>query len=232
MVVERIQKIIAAAGICSRRHAEALINRGDVVVNGVKAKLGDKADSDKDKISVSGKLIKKDEKVYYLLNKPKEYLSENKNEFGKKTIYDLPSVNSIGKRVIHVGRLDFMSEGMLFLTNDGDFANKIIHPKYELVKTYYVRVEPNFNIEELSELNEGVSLDGDDIECKARNIGKGELELDIHEGKNRIVRRIMEYFGKKIFRLVRIQIGKIKLGILKSGEVRKLTPEEIKSLIG
>jgi 23S rRNA pseudouridine2605 synthase len=203
-----------------------------VVVNGVKAKLGDKADSDKDKISVSGKLIKKDEKVYYLLNKPKEYLSENKNEFGKKTIYDLPSVNSIGKRVIHVGRLDFMSEGMLFLTNDGDFANKIIHPKYELVKTYYVRVEPNFNIEELSELNEGVSLDGDDIECKARNIGKGELELDIHEGKNRIVRRIMEYFGKKIFRLVRIQIGKIKLGILKSGEVRKLTPEEIKSLIG
>lgn len=232
MVVERVQKIIAAAGICSRRRAETLINRGEVLVNGIKAKLGDKADSDKDKISVSGKLIKKEEKVYYLLNKPKEYLSENKHEPGKKTIYDLPSVNSIGKRVIHVGRLDFMSEGMLFLTNDGDFANKIIHPRYELMKTYYVRAEPSFSSDDISELNEGVSIDGEEIECKARKLGMNEIELEIHEGKNRIVRRIMELIDKKVFRLVRIKIGSVKLGNLPSGAVRKLTPEEIKSLVG
>ena len=229
---ERIQKIIAAAGICSRRHAETLIESGKVFVNGTRAKLGDKADADTDKIEVSGKLIKKEEKVYCLLNKPKEYLSENKKEPGKKTIYDLASVNSIGKRVIHVGRLDFMSEGMLFLTNDGDFANKIIHPRYELIKTYYVRAEPDFTPAEIRELNEGIELDGEEIECKARKIDKNEIELEIHEGKNRIVRRIMELFDKKIYKLERIQIGKVKLGNLPSGAVRKLTQEEIKSLAG
>jgi len=229
---ERIQKIIASAGICSRRNAESLIESKRVLVNGNLAKLGDKADSEKDEIIVSGKKIKKDEKVYYLLNKPKEYLSENKKEPGKKSIYNLASVNSINKRVMHVGRLDFMSEGMLFLTNDGDFSNKIIHPRYELVKIYYVRAEPTFSDAEIRELNEGVEIDGEEVECKARRISDNEIELEIHEGKNRIVRRIMELFDKKIFRLVRIKIGAVKLGNLGISEVRKLTSEEIKGLVG
>jgi len=229
---ERIQKIIAAAGICSRRDAEKLIKRREVFVNGVMARLGDKADADKDRIEVSGKFIRKDSKVYYLLNKPKEYLSENKNEPGKKTIYDLQSVNSIGKRVIHVGRLDFMSEGMLFLTNDGDFTNKIIHPKYELVKTYYVRAEPEFTNNEIKTLNESIELEGHKIACKAKKLGKNEIEIQIHEGKNRIVRRIMESLGKSIFQLIRTKIGNVELGNLGLGKVRKLTPEEIKSLVG
>ena len=227
---ERLQKIIANAGVCSRRKAESLIEAGEVFVNGKKAKLGGKADFEKDKIEVSGRFIEKKEKVYYLLNKPKGYLSENKSEPGKKTIYNLASVNSIGQRVIHVGRLDFMSEGMLFLTNDGDFANTVIHPRYELIKNYYVRAEPEFSAEEIKELNVGISIGSEKIACKVRKLSKNEIMLGIREGKNRIVRRIMESLGKKIFQLIRIKIGSVELGDLAEGCVRKLTDEEIKSL--
>jgi pseudouridine synthase len=229
---ERLQKIISQAGICSRRKAENLIESGRVFVNGEKAKLGDKADADKDKIEVSGKPLSLGKKVYYILNKPKLYLSENKKQKDKSTIYDLESVNSIGTRVMHVGRLDFMSEGLLVLTNDGDFANKIIHPRYALKKVYYVKAEPAFSDMDLRKLEEGMTIDNSEIECKVKKLSKFEIELDIHEGKNRIVRKLMEKLDKKVFRLVRIQIGPLELGDLKSGEVRPLTEEEIKDISG
>lgn len=229
---ERVQKIIAAAGVCSRRKAENLIESGRVWVNGVKIKLGDKADAEKDRIEVSGKPIRVKEKAYYVLNKPKAYLSENKPDEDKQTIYSLASVNSIGQKVMHVGRLDFMSEGLLILTNDGDFANKIIHPKYELSKTYFVHAEPDFNDSDLRQLEEGVIVDGVEIDCKVRKLRKNEIELVIHEGRNRIVRRLIEALGKKVFRLVRTRIGNLELGDLKQGEVRKLTIQEIRDLSG
>ena len=229
---ERVQKIIAAAGICSRRKAENLIESGRVWVNGVKIKLGDKADAEKDRIEVSGKPIKVREKVYYVLNKPKAYLSENKPDEDKETIYSLASVNSIGQRVMHVGRLDFMSEGLLILTNDGDFANKIIHPKYELDKTYFVKAEPDFTDSDLRQLEEGILIEDMEVDCKVKKLRKNEIELVIHEGKNRIVRKLIEALGKKVFRLVRTKIGNLELGDLKSGEVRKLTNSEIISLSG
>ncbi len=229
---ERVQKIIAAAGICSRRKAENLIESGRVLVNGRKVKLGDKADANRDKIEVSGKSIQVREKVYYVLNKPKAYLSENKPDEDKETIYSLASVNSIGQRVMHVGRLDFMSEGLLILTNDGDFANKIIHPKYELNKTYFVRAEPDFTDDDLRQLEEGVVVEGVEMECQVEKLRKNEIELVIHEGRNRIVRRVIEALGKKVFRLVRTRIGNLELGDLKPGEVRPLTDEEIMDLSG
>lgn len=229
---ERIQKIIAAAGICSRRKAENLIESGRVWVNGQRTILGDKADAEKDEILVAGRPIRVKEKVYYVLNKPLACLSENKRELDKKSIYSLGSVNSIGAKVMHVGRLDFMSEGLLILTNDGDFANKITHPKYEISKTYYVKAEPEFTDLDLKKLAEGILVNGEEIESKIKKLSKYEIEIEIHEGKNRVVRNIMEKLGKKVFRLVRTQIGNVELRNLKPGEVRKLTEKEIAGLIG
>lgn len=225
---QRLQKIIAFAGICSRRKAENLIASGRVFLNGKKAILGDKAEIGKDKVEVCGRVLSVSEnKVYYMLNKPKAVLSENKKMLSKDSIYDLPSVRAINERVFHVGRLDFMSEGLLMLTNDGDFANKIAHPRGNLEKVYYIRAEPEFTAEDLKKL-ENIDIEGDEIETKVKKISQNEVEITLHEGKNRIVRKIMEKIGKRVYRLVRIKIGKLELGNLKSGEIRELREKEVK----
>lgn len=226
--MQRIQKIIASAGICSRRKAEELIAEGKVLVNGKKAAIGQNADPDKDKITVNGKHVKPSEKIYYILNKPKEIMVTKDDPKKRQTIFDLVNVKGIGQYIISVGRLDFMSEGLLLLTNDGDFANRITHPKFNIEKTYYVRVSPYFKDQDIKKIRQGIMIDSKKTStAKVKKLSPGEIELTIHEGRNRIIRKIMEHLNYKIFQLKRMKIGFLSLGDIKPGQIKKLKQSEI-----
>ena len=228
---QRIQKIIAHAGICSRRKAEELIVAEKVTVNGRIATLGESADPEKDTLCVDGKPIHTEKKVYYLLHKPKEIVVTRSDPQGRKTVYDLPSVSAIPERVMAVGRLDSMTEGALLLTNDGDFANKIMHPRYETKKLYYVRVEPAFNEYDVTQLRKGIVIDGKRTTPeRVEMLSPNEIVITIHEGRNRIVRKIMAHLGYKVFQLKRIGIGNLLLGTLAVGEIRRLSTKEVSAL--
>jgi 23S rRNA pseudouridine2605 synthase len=223
---ERVQKIIANAGFCSRRKAEELIEQGKVKVNGKKITLGDKADAFKDTITVDGKRIKLERHEYYLFHKPVRCLTTLSDPSRKKTIKEYIKGHN---RLKPVGRLDYMTEGALILTSDGTFANRVAHPRYEIKKTYRVYTDKPVTEGQIKKLNTGLIVEGRKVQAhaKALTAHNNILDITIHEGRNRIIRKMMEILGVGIKQLVRIQIGPIKLANLPPGKMRKLTKEEI-----
>lgn len=229
--MERLQKIIARAGICSRREAENLILAGRVTVDGkIITELGYKADLNQ-KIRVDGKLLSFDtKKIYIMLNKPRGYVSTAHDERGRKTILDLIDVS---ERVYPVGRLDLNSEGLILLTNDGELTNALIHPRFEVEKTYRAKISGDITEEKLDLLRAGIELD-DGLTSPAEIflLGKDLVEITIHEGRNRQVRRMFAAIGCDVKRLRRIKFANLTLDGLKVGKFRELTAEEVKKLKG
>lgn len=231
----RIQKIIADCGYCSRRKAEELIQKGRVKLNGHPVKLGDKASS-KDSITIDGERIyipKKKNFLYIMLNKPRGYVTTMNDEMGRKCVTEL--IDGIEERVYPIGRLDRNSEGLLLFTNDGNFANSIMHPAKQITKTYRVTVRPDISDNQLVKLSEGVELDGRktlsaNVVVKEKQPGRVVLLITIREGRNRQIRRMCEAVGLEVARLRRISIGPIKLGMLKPGTYRELTAEELRAI--
>ena len=234
-MMERLQKILASRGICSRRKAEELLSAGRVSVNGIVADLGQSADPDADEILLDGKpLPSASEYVYILLNKPRGFVTTLSDEKGRKNAAQL--VADCGVRVYPVGRLDMDSEGLLLFTNDGDFANSLMHPRHEVDKTYRVVVD-GFTPENMEKLKKPVTLDGYTIRKPGvklarppRADGKAELLVTIHEGRNRQVRRMCAMAGMTVLRLERIAEGTLTLGDLPKGKWRYLTAEEVSAL--
>jgi len=233
--MERIQKVIAQAGIASRRKAEQLIQEGKVTVNGkVVKELGMKVGPN-DQIEVSGVPVEKEEPVYYLLYKPRGVISAVSDDKGRKTVVDLfPFVE---KRIYPVGRLDYDTSGLLLLTNDGDFANALMHPKYEIEKTYVAKVKGIPSRELMRQLERGVMLeDGKTAPAKVKMISMDRrkqtsiIELTIHEGRNRQVRRMFEAIGMPVIKLKREAYGFLTLHGVNTGDFRELTPHEVKQL--
>lgn len=233
-MIERLQKYMASCGVASRRKCEELILNGFVSVNGQKiTKLGTTIDTDKDIVEYKNKKITiEEDKVYLALNKPKGYVTTNKDERGRKTILDLVKVN---QRVFPIGRLDYQSSGLLLLTNDGDIYNKIIHPRVKIIKKYMAIVEGQFTPGELIRFKEGIDIGGyvtapseiRVIEIKNRN---SKVEISITEGKNRQIRRMCDELSHKVLELKRVSVGEIKLGNLEEGKYRNLTDEELEYL--
>ena len=230
---ERLQKILSARGVASRRKAEELIQNGLVQVNGITAQLGDTADPDVDEILVDGRpLPTPNDHVYILLHKPRGYVTTLSDEKGRPNAAQL--VSDCGVRVYPVGRLDMDSEGLLLFTNDGDFANALMHPKHEVNKTYDTWVTGYVPGAEVK-LSRPIELDGYTIRPpKVKLIRadgrKAKFRITIHEGRNRQVRRMCEAAGMTVTRLKRISEGKLSLGDLPLGKWRYLTPEEVASL--
>lgn len=232
-MAERIQKILSARGVASRRKAEEMIRAGLVTVNGIPATLGDTADPETDEILVEGKPLPGQEKfVYILLHKPRGYVTTLSDEKGRKNAAQL--VADCGIRVYPVGRLDMDSEGLLLFTNDGSFANELMHPKHEVQKTYDVWVTGYAPGREV-QLAKPITLDGYTIRPPKVTLlwlqeGKAKFRITIHEGRNRQVRRMCQAAGMHCTRLRRIREGSLKLGDLPLGKWRYLTDEEVKSL--
>ena len=230
---ERLQKILSARGLASRRKAEEMIQSGRVLVNGVPVQLGQTADPDVDEILVDGKpLPQKEDYIYLLLNKPRGYVTTLSDEKGRPNAAQL--VADCGVRVYPVGRLDMDSEGLLLFTNDGAFANSMMHPKHEVKKTYEVWVtgyQPGGEVR----LSKAVTLDGYTIRTPKVKIIRAEGQkakflVTIHEGRNRQVRRMCEAAGMHCVRLRRIQEGSLSLGNLQQGKWRYLTEQEVEAL--
>lgn len=231
----RIQKIIADCGYCSRRKAEELMNQGKVKLNGRPVKPGDKA-TVRDIITVNGERIyipKKKNFVYIVMNKPRGYVTTMNDELGRKCVTEL--LDGVDERVYPVGRLDRNSEGLLLFTNDGAFANSIMHPAKQITKTYRVTVRPDINDDQLVKLSDGVVIDGRKtlpatVVVKNKEPGRVVLLITIKEGRNRQIRKMCEAVGLEVARLRRISIGPLKLGMLKPGTYRELTAEELRAI--
>ena len=230
---ERLQQLLSAAGVCSRRTAEDYLTAGRVTVNGRTARLGQKADPDRDRILVDGRpLAPRAEPVYLLLNKPRGYVTTLSDEKGRRTVAEL--VADCGQRVYPVGRLDLDSEGLLLLTNDGDWAQRLLHPKHEVEKTYHVSVSGPVAgaAERLAAVTdlEGEPIRPARVEVLRQTAGTAVLAVTIHEGKNRQIRRMCAQCGLTVKRLRRVREGTVELGTLPSGKWRYLTEEELKSI--
>jgi len=229
--MERVQKIIANSGFCSRRKAEELIERRRVRLNGGLVKIGDKA-TPEDKIRVGGVLLEKStKKSYFILNKPKGILVTKDDPKNRRTIYDLKAVSALNLNLNYVGRLDAMSEGLLILTNDGDLIQKLTHPKYRKTKVYQVRTEPPIKKVDITSLKSGIVIDGRKFFANISSIKNNVFCVSIQEGRNRIIRRVLEKLGYKVYFLKRISMANIELGDLKPGEVREISDEEIGRLM-
>ena len=234
--MERLQKVIASSGIASRRKAEELIKDGKVKVNGkVVKELGTKVDS-KDTIEVNNKIIEKEIKEYYLLNKPRGVITSTSDEKGRKTVIDLIDTTA---RIYPVGRLDYDTTGALLLTNDGEFANILTHPKNNIDKVYLAKLNGIIKGEQINKLKDGVILDNVLVKPSRVKLKKVNpesntcmVEITIHEGKNHEVKRLFESVGFLVDKLTRERIGIFNLEGLKSGEYRKLTPKEIQIVYG
>ena len=232
-MTERLQKILSARGVASRRKAEEMIRNGLVTVNGIPAKLGDTADPEADEILVEGKILPRQEGfVYIMLHKPRGYVTTLSDEKGRPNAAQL--VADCGIRVYPVGRLDMDSEGLLLFTNDGAFANALMHPKHEVKKTYEVWVT-GYHPGAEARLSRSITLDGYTIRppkvMLLRADGKkAKFQVTIHEGRNRQVRRMCEAAGMVCTRLRRIKEGSLSLGDLPLGKWRYLTPEEVETL--
>ncbi len=232
----RIQKIISDSGFCSRRKADELISRNRVKNNGRPVKLGDKADPSKDIITVDDERIffdKKKQFIYIMLNKPRGYVTTMEDEMGRRCVTEL--LSGVSERVYPIGRLDRNSEGLLLFTNDGVFANSIMHPSKHVSKTYRVTVRPDISDEQLVKLTEGVLIDGKKtmpatINVLTKETGRVVLQMVIREGRNRQIRKMCEAVGLEVARLKRTGVGPIKLGMLKPGTWRELTAEELRAL--
>lgn len=233
--MERLQKVIAASGITSRRKAEQYISEGRVSVNGeVVTQLGTQVKKG-DVIEVDGKLIQREDKVYFLMNKPKKTLCASSDDRGRRTVIDLVDCE---QRVFSVGRLDYETSGALIITNDGEFANQIIHPRYHLPKTYNLTINGILSGSDMKALKEGVLLDDGyrtlpsrfKITEKDTEKNQCSFDLTIYEGKNRQIRRMMEALGYQVRRLHRKQIAFLGCSDLSQGEYRILKPHEVKML--
>ena len=233
---ERLQKIISRAGIASRRSAEEMIASGRVRVNGtVVHELGAKADALSDEIRIDGRLIRPDvEKIYLMLHKPRGYVTTLRDPEGRPTVAAL--VAAVRGRVYPVGRLDYDSEGLLFLTNDGDFSQRVQHPRYGVPKIYRAKVKGHLEESELRRLERGIRLDGElfrpvQVLQEKENRGSTWIRITIAEGRNRIVRRVFDTLGHPVARLIRLQVGDVALGVLRRGHFRFLTRREVASLL-
>ena len=232
--MERLQKVIAESGIASRRKAEELIKQGKVYVNGEKVtELGTKVSGD-DLVTVNGIALSKEDKVYYLLNKPRQTVCTASDEKDRRTVVDLIHTN---KRIYPIGRLDYDTTGLLLLTNDGELANILMHPSKNVEKTYVAKLNKNLEPSDLMKLKRGVMID--DVKClptrvKVRSFDKEKdtciVEISIVEGRNHIVKRVFESLGYLVDKLTRTEYGFLKLDKLKSGEYRLLSIKEVKKL--
>ncbi len=229
----RLNKYLADSGIASRRAADVLIEEGRVIVNGQKASLGGQIDPDKDRVEVAGKLVgKAEKKIYLLLHKPKGVVSTVRDSHGRPTVLDLVTVK---ERVFPVGRLDADSSGLILLTNDGGLAYRLTHPKFEIDKKYIVTAIGSISEEQLKKLRQGVRLD--DGKTARAEVGKSVivggrslLEMSIHEGRKRQIRRMCEAVKVNLVELQRVKMGTLELGTLSPGQWRALTEAEVASL--
>jgi 23S rRNA pseudouridine2605 synthase len=232
---ERLQKIIARAGIASRRKAEELIQQGHVTVNGrAVMELGSKADPDRDHVKVRGKLlVRRGESIYLALNKPKECVSTTADPQGRRTVLDL--VGSYRSKVYPVGRLDYHSEGLLLLTNDGEFSHHVLSAKSGIPKTYHVKINGNPAQRDLERFRSGIRLDSRlTAPARIRRLKPGDnpwFEVTIIEGRQNQIRRMFKALGFLVEKLKRVRIGPVSLGTLPLGRFRELTPAEVKRLI-
>jgi 23S rRNA pseudouridine2605 synthase len=236
--MERLQKVIANSGYCSRRKAEELIAQGKVCVNGnVVTEMGTKV-SGNDEILVEGKSIDLDSVsyVYYLLNKPRGIISSSKDEHNRKTVVDLIETE---KRIYPIGRLDYDTTGLILLTNDGDFANFLMHPNNNIKKTYLAKIEGILDKKAIDQLKRGVVIDDRkvgvvDFKVRKKDVDKNTslVEVTIVEGRNHIVKRLFQKLGYDVIRLTRTGYGELGLGTLQSGEYRELTIKEVKKFYG
>ena len=233
----RIQKALADMGLCSRRQAEQIISEGRVKLNGHPVKLGDKMDMHEDVLSVDGRTIrppKKKEYKYYMLHKPRGYITTSSDDRGRKTVMEL--IKDIPERVYPVGRLDKDSESLLLFTNDGALANALTHPSHQVAKMYRVTVHPAATKEQVVALANGVVLDDGTktlpaiIRVVAEDEDRTVMEMSIKEGKNRQIRRMCRAVGLDVARLSRKSVGAVKLGMLAPGKYRELKPSEILAL--
>ncbi len=234
MAEERLQKYMAECGIASRRKSEELIRAGKVMVNGEPAEIGRKIDPNRDVVTVDGRKVRHEQKhVYLMLNKPRGFISTMSDEYDRRCVAEL--VADVETRVYPVGRLDRDSEGLLLFTNDGKLANQLMHPSRHVPKTYRVTVRPEVTDDMITTMMTGMMLDGKqtlpaDVKVLVKEQDRTVLEVTICEGRNRQIRRMCEQLGLEVARLKRISEGPVKLGMLKLGTWRELTPEEVRAL--
>lgn len=226
---ERLQKLLSAAGLCSRRKAEEWLAAGRVTVNGAVAAVGDKADPERDRVAVDGvPLPRPTDHTYIMLHKPRGYVTTLSDERGRRTVAQL--VEDCPARVWPVGRLDMDSEGLLILTDDGELTHRLTHPSHEVEKEYRVRVTGDV-ARALPVLSRPMVVDGEAMSAdRVEQTGEGALTIVIHQGKNRQVRRMCAAAGLTVTRLIRVREGELLLGDLERGRWRALTPEEIGNL--
>lgn len=226
----RIHKYLAHAGVASRRHAEEMVEKGEVTVNGSVAKVGQVIESDTAKVEVAGKPVTIDQVlVYYLLNKPRGVVSAVTDPDGRRTVTSLVPG---GHRLYPVGRLDYDSEGLMLLTNDGDLAYKLTHPKFEINKTYHVLVKGVMNEKSIGYLESGVTIEGKktapaEVEIAEAQPNNTWIDITIHEGRNRQIRKMCEAVGYPVMRLIRTHLGPWELGDLPVGKYRTLAASEV-----
>lgn len=229
----RIQKVLSEAGVASRRKSEQMINEGRVKVNGHPATIGMKINPRKDLVIVDGNKIDistKIKKQYIAVYKPRGYVTTMKDEFGRKDVSQL--VTKVGTKIYPIGRLDQHSEGLLIMTNDGDFANKLMHPRHKIMKTYRVTTSETVTNEQIAQLAEGIVIEGKktlpaEVKILVEEDNRTVLQIGIKEGRNRQIRKMFEAIGADVKRLKRTQIGIVRLGMLKPKEYRNLTKVEL-----
>ena len=229
--MERLQKILSQAGIASRRASEKLMLEGRVSVNGATVtELGTKADAARDDIRVDGSRIRKAERhVYLLMNKPRGYVTTRSDPHKRRTVIDL--LKGVREYIYPVGRLDYDTEGLLILTNDGDLAAKLTHPRHGIARVYEARVLGEPDAHDLKRLSKGVSIEGQRTEpAEIVALGPGHLRITVREGRNRQVRKMCEAIGQPVDELRRVAIGPIRDPKLKPGQWRELTPQEVEKL--
>lgn len=224
----RVQKILADAGIASRRNCEALIAEGRVFVNDKLIKLGDKADPEKDRVRVGNDLVRVQKKVYFVVNKPKKYLSAVFDESGRRTVLDLVKSK---QRIFPVGRLDRDARGLMLLTNDGELANRVMHPRYNVEKTYVVTVREKMSPEKVAKLTKGIHIERRKVfPSKVIQRNPHCVEITLHEGRKHIVKRMFFKLGFFVVDLVRVKIANLVLDNLPEGVYRELSGSELSGL--
>ena len=232
----RINKFLAQCNLGSRRQVEKYVVSGKIRINGkICTDLSTKILAEKDIVEFNNKVLNKPDKdLYLMMNKPVKYLTSTKDEFDRKTVYEL--IPDFNVHLFTVGRLDYMSEGLLIFTSDGDFANKIIHPRYKLPKVYKVTIKGFLNNEQMEKLRSGIIIEGKKtvsakVFLKKKNADTSILRMTIYEGRKRQIRKMIESVGSEVLELKRLQIGDVKLGKLPKGMWRPLKPSEVLSLI-